>query len=166
VEKKGNIYTKEAVARILGISERRVGQLAKDGIIEEHSPGHFKLLPAVHGYIRYLHEQIETKSKKTELDAEKEKLARIKRKSAEIDLEIKRNELHRAADVEFIMGNMLAAFKAKLETLPHKALPPLLNTPADMDRREHILETLTALVGEALGELVEYDPKAYEKGGK
>ena len=155
---KGKIYTRKVMAEILGVSERHLRRLVEDGNVTEFSHGHFKLLPTVQGYINYLHSQL---GGGDDYNVERARLTRAKREDAELELQLKRNELHRAADVEFIMGNMLAAFKAKLETLPHKVLPSLLNMPPDKDKAEHILETLTSTISEALGELVEYNPQAY-----
>ena len=94
MEKKGVVYTKAAIAKMLGISERRIGQLTKDGELEEFSPGHYKLLPTFKAFIRYQDEQIKTKTSKTELDLEKERLTRVKSENAELDLGLKRNDDH------------------------------------------------------------------------
>ncbi|MCL1882386.1 MAG: hypothetical protein FWF81_01355 [Defluviitaleaceae bacterium] len=161
MEKKGVIYTKQTIAQILGLSERRIGQLTKEGVLEEFSTGHYKLLPAIRGYIRYQNEQIETKSKKTELDVEKERLTRIKSENAELDLGLKRNDHHLAADVEFVVTNMLIAFKAKIETLPYKVLPAMMNVPEGADKAEHMTDTLKQAVAEALKELNAYNPADY-----
>ena len=136
MEKKGIIYTKQAIAKILLLSERRVGQLTKDGDMEEFSPGHYKLVPAVQAYIRYQNKRLEDKTKKSELDLEKERLTRVKSESAELDLGLKRNDHHLSADVEFAVTNMLIAFKAKLETLPYKVLPSIMNIPEKADKAE------------------------------
>ena len=76
LEKKGVIFTKEAIAKVLGVSERRVGQLVKDNIIEEFSPGHFKLIPTIRAYIQFLQN---TKNE------ERERLTRIKSDTAALD---------------------------------------------------------------------------------
>lgn len=161
MEKKGIIYTKATIAQILGLSERRIGQLTKEGDLEEFSPGHYKLLPTIRAYIRYLNEQIEQKTNKTELDLEKERLTRIKSENAELDLGLKRNDHHLAADVEFAVTNMLIAFKAKIETLPYKVLPAIMNVPEGADKAEHLTDTLKQAVAEALKELVAYSPADY-----
>lgn len=58
VDKKGSVYTKRAIAQILELSERRIEQLAKEGILEEYSQGHYKLLPTIQSYVNYLRSQI------------------------------------------------------------------------------------------------------------
>ena len=152
LEKKGVIFTKEAIAKILGVSERRVGQLVKNNVIEEFSPGHFKLLPTIRAYIQFL------QSTKNE---ERERLTRIKSDTASLDLGLKRNDHHLATDVEFVVTNMLIAFKAKLETLPYKMLPTIMNIPEGADKAEHLTDTLKQAVSEALKELIIYNPADY-----
>jgi len=114
---KGKIYTRKIIAQVLNLSEKRVKQLTEDGIIEEYSDGHYKLLAAVQGYIKYLQSQVSGEGQATDLNQEKAQLTRIKREDAELELQLKRNELHRSSDVEFIMTNMIIAFKAKLDVL-------------------------------------------------
>ena len=135
MQSKGKVYTRKVIAQILDTSERQVRRLTDDGVILEFSHGHYKLFPTVQAYINYLRSQL---GGGDDYNAERASLTRVKREDAELELALKRNELHRAADVEFVMGNMLAAFKAKLETLPHKALPSLLNIPPDKDKGEYI----------------------------
>lgn len=73
---------------------------------------------------------LNTKKEKSELESEKELLTRAKRKLTELELNQKQGELHAAADVEFA-ANMIIAFKAKLETLPDKLLPLLMQVPPE-----------------------------------
>jgi len=153
VGSQSKIYTRRVIAQILEISDKRVKQLTDDGTIEEFSPGHYKLLPAVQGYIRYLQSQISDDDHASNYNVEKARLTRLTREDAELDLQLKRNELHRSADVEFIMTNMLVAFKAKLETLPHKIIPTISTIPDNRDKTEYLLEVLSAAIEEALNEL-------------
>ena len=159
----GKIYTRKTIAQILTLSERRVKQLVEEGVIEEFSPGHFKLLPAIQGYIGYLQSQIGDDDSTSNYNVEKARLTKLKREDAELDLQLRRNELHKSSDVEFIMTNMLVAFKAKLETLPHKVLPSLLSIPPGKEQTEHLLEVLKNAMNEALGELAGYSPELFDE---
>ena len=162
---QGNLCSKKVVADVLDITERRVAQLTADGILTEHSPGHYKLLPAIKQYIAYL-KSLQTsgvQKPKTAHEQEKERLARIKRESAELDLQLKKNELHKSSDVEFIMTNMLIAFKSKLEVLPYKVLPSVVNVPDGENKADYIVGILNAAVEEALNELSEYDPGMFDE---
>ena len=160
---QGKIYTRKIIAQVLDISERHVRRLTDDGVLEEFSHGNYKLLPAVQGYINHLRAQVSDDDSTSNYNVEKARLTRLKREDAELDLQIKRNELHRSADVEFIMTNMLIAFKAKLETLPHKALPAILGTPDGDDKADRVAEILKTSIGEALNELTGYSPELFDE---
>jgi len=152
------IFARKVVAQVLKLSEKRVKQLTDDGILTEFSPGHYKLIPAVQAYIEYIRAQIADDDPASNHNVEKAKLTRAKREDAELALQLKRGELHRAADDEFIMTNMLIAFKAKLEVLPFKVLPSIINIPPDRDKVDYLTEVLREAVAEALDELAGYDP--------
>ena len=158
---QGKIYTRRLIAQVLGISEKRVKQLTDDGIISEFSHGHYKLLPAVQGYIGYLQSLISDSDDGSNYNIEKARLTKAKREDAELNLQVKRNELHRSADVEFVLTNMLVAFKAKLNVLPHKVLPDLMNVPSGTETIDHFVAVLKKEVAEALEELAAYDPELF-----
>jgi len=162
---KGKIYTRKIIAQILELSEKRVKQLTEEGVIEEFSAGNYKLLPTVQGYIRYLQAQVADDDTSSNYSVEKAKLTRLKREDAELDLQLKRNDLHRSVDVEFVVTNMIVAFKAKLETMPYKIVPSLISLPPGKDPVEHMTEALKDAVEEALNELSGYDAMAYAEDG-
>jgi len=118
----------------------------------------------VQGYIRYLRSQIADDDPASNYNTEKARLTRAKREDAELALQHKRGELHRAADVEFIMTNMLIAFRAKLETLPHKAVAKVVGELADKGRTDFVIAVLKESVDDALDELSGYDPALFDEG--
>ena len=160
---KGKVYTVKFIAQVLDLSEKRVKQMTEEDIIPEYSDGHYKLLPTVQGYIRYLKSQLADDGKATDLTKEKAQLTRIKREGAELDLQLRRNELHQSADVEFIMTNMIIAFKAKLEVLPYKVLPAILSVPEGDNKKDFLVDALKTAIEEALNELSEYDPEYFDE---
>lgn len=159
---QGKIYTRKSIAQVLMLSEKRVKQLTEDGIIKEFSPGHYKLLTAIQGYVGYLQSMVSGGS--IDGNEEKARLTRIKREDAELDLQVKRNELHHAHIVEFIVTNSILAFKAKMETLPYKVLPQLMAIPDSNDKSESILAVLKKSTAEALTELAAYNPENFTEG--
>lgn len=158
---QGKIYTRKAIAQVLELSEKRIKQLTEDGTIEEFSPGHYKLWPTAKSYIAYLRSQIADDDSASDYNTEKARLTRLKREEAELDLQLRRNELHRASDVEFIMTNMLMAFRAKLDTMPYKVLPSIMNIPEGADKMEVILDILKKSASEALNEFSSYNPNDF-----
>jgi phage terminase Nu1 subunit (DNA packaging protein) len=151
------------MAELLNLSEKRIRQLSADGIIEEAVAGHYVLVSTVQAYIRYLQRQISDDDATSDYNTEKAKLTKAKREDAEMDLSVKRGELHRAADVEFVMTNMLIAFKSKLLTMPHKVLPDIINLPDDENKNDSIVDIIRGAVMEALNELSGYDPDYFDE---
>ena len=160
---QGKVYSREIIAKALNLTEKRVKQMTDSGIIAEASPGNYALYPTMQKYIAYLQNQVADDDKGSDYNLEKARLTRAKREDAELELQVKRQELHRAADVEFILTNMLVAFKAKLETLPHKVLPSIINAPEGKERGERITEVLRVAVDEALNELSAYKPGMFDE---
>ena len=154
---RGKIYTRKAVAQLLGLSEKRIRQMTEDGTIKEFSHGHYKLWPTAKAYITYL----QNTAGSLDYNTEKAGLTRVKREDAELSLALRRGELHKAADVEFILTNMLMAFKAKLEALPHKILPVLINAMDSRAAPDEVLVILRKAIEEAVGELRDYAPDLF-----
>ena len=154
---QGKIYTRKAIAQLLGLSEKRIKQLTEDGTIKEFSHGHYKLWPTAKAYITYLQNAVGS----LDYNAEKASLTKVKREDAELSLSLRRGELHRAVDVEFILTNMLIAFKAKLEALPHKILPVLVSAMNGGAAPDEVLVILRKAIEEAVGELRDYAPDLF-----
>jgi phage terminase Nu1 subunit (DNA packaging protein) len=146
------------MAKLLDLSEKRIRQLTADGIIEEFSSGYYQIVPTVQKYIQYLHRQISDDDPTSDYNTEKARLAKAKREEAEMDLQIRRAGLHKAADVEFVVTNMLIAFRAKLLVMPYKILQGLVIIPDDDNKQDAIVAVIRGAVTEALNELSGYDP--------
>lgn len=123
-----NLQPTSVIAKIFGVSTRRIEQLKAEGIIKgEGRPTKYDLLPTIQAYIKYLSDKANGREKKqtdaqlgtAKLEAE----ARIKKAKAEMaELELKelKGELHRAADVEAITTNHVLAVRSMLMALPGK----------------------------------------------
>lgn len=143
---KGTAFSVDVIATLLHLTTKRVKQLTDEGIIEEVAPKYYKLAPTVTGYVKYLQNRLSYGDPTSDYNTEKAKLTCAKREAEELALAFKKNELHKASDIEFAMTTMLVAFRAKLTTLPHKVLPNILNNISDKDK---LLELLAATVLEA-----------------
>ncbi len=147
--------------KIIGVSDRRIRQLAEENIIIRAAKGRYKLMDSITNYILTLKVQMEAgniESVDGEIDLEEEKAIheRVKRHISELKLQTMKGELHKAEDVEMVMMDMLAAFKTRTMNIPSKVAPILENRDA-----AYIKDRLTTEVTEALNELKDYDPKAF-----
>ena len=76
-----NLQTSQVIAKIFGVSTRRVEQLKTEGIIKgQGKPTKYDLLPTIQAYIRYLSDKANGREKKeTDSQLETEKLEAEKR---------------------------------------------------------------------------------------
>jgi hypothetical protein len=152
---KVKLYSTQAIAKLLNISERRVRQLKDEGIIEETLPGLYKLLETNHAYIDYLkgNSKIEENLNYYE---ERAKLVKAKRQNEELDLKIRQRDLHESSEIEEVMADMLTNFKVRLMAIPAKLSPVL----AGLKDKTKIYKILQEAVEEGLNELSDF-PTAF-----
>lgn len=149
------------LGNIFGVTDRRVRQMAEEGIIVRAAKGRYNLVESLKNYILSLKlaaEGATADSPDGEIDIDEEKALheRVKRHISELKLQTMKGELHKADDVERVMTDMLAAFKTRIMNIPSKVAPILEDRDAG-----YIKDRLTNEVVEALNELKDYDPKAF-----
>lgn len=145
-------YTTAAVAKWLDLSERRVRQLREQNIITEVRPGLYDLKTVNHQYINYLRKNNPESENAIDYNAERAKLVRAKRESQELELQLRKNELHKTEDIEQVLTDTLIKFKTRLMAIPAK-LSPVLAKKKD---QTEIFKLLKASIDEALEELADF----------
>lgn len=146
------VYTVAAVAKWLDLSERRVRQLRDQKIISEVRPGMFDLKTVTQQYINYLRRDSSDEESTIDYNAERAKLVRAKRESQELELQVRKNELHTTEDIEQVLTDTLIKFKTRLMAIPAKQSPIL----AKKKDQAEIFKLLKASIDEALEELADF----------
>lgn len=147
------LYTAAAVARHLDMTERNVRTLRDKGVLTEYKPGLYDLQTATHQYINFLRKKNPDAEEKVDYNTERAKLVRAKRESQELELQLRKNEVHTTEDVEQVMTDMLIRFKTRLMAVPAK-LSPIL---AKKTEQTEIFKLIKSAVDEALEELADFD---------
>ena len=88
-----------------------------------------------------------------DLNKERAKLTKAKRLNEELDLSVKKGELHKAEDVEKIMSATLINFKSRLSAIPAEEAEKL----ATMTDKAKIFVYLNGRIKEALAELSNFE---------
>jgi phage terminase Nu1 subunit (DNA packaging protein) len=151
------------LAEILGLTDRRIRQLAKKEILLQPKRGKFNLSNAVQEYIKFLRTGEGTLrgnpevAKDASYNDERTKLTRIQREQAELKLAVARGELHKAKDVKQIVGGMIMVTRSRLLDLPNKVAPNIVGKK-DLDDIKAVLEEEIEL---ALQSLADYDSSVY-----
>lgn len=146
------VYDKNAVARHLDLTPKRIKQLTDKGILTEFKPGLYDLEKARVDYIRYLRDRNPDTEENIDYQTERAKLVRAKRQNEEMDLAVKNGELHKAEDIERVMTAMLINFKSRLSAIPAEQAPKLL----EKKDADSIAKLLTKEIKKALMELSDF----------
>lgn len=146
------------LGNIFGVTDRRIRQMAEEGIIVRAAKGRYNLVDSLKNYILSLKLAVDSNDSDNpdgELNFEEEKALheRVKRHISEMKLQTMKGELHKADDVRHVMTDMLSSFKTRMMNIPPKVAPVLEDRDAG-----YIKERLTSEVTEALNELKDYNP--------
>ncbi len=147
------MYTAAAVARRLDMTERNVRLLRDKGVLAEYKPGLYDLQTVTVQYINFLRQKNPEAEDKVDYNTERAKLVRAKRESEELELQVRRNELHTTEDIEKALTDMLVNFRTKLLAIPAK-LSPIMAKKKD---QTEIFKLMKAAVDETLEELSDFD---------
>lgn len=146
---------------LIGVGDRRIRQLAEEGVILRISKGRYDLAQSVKNFIKYLRVQeglTETpRNEQEQMEHEKMLHERAKREIAELKLAAMRGEMHRAEDIEKVMTDQYSAFRSKLLNIPSKVAAPV----AIITEKSQAKALVEAEILEALEELAEYNPEDF-----
>lgn len=162
-----NLQSTQVIAKIFGVSTRRVEQLKTEGVIKgQGKPTKYDLLPTIQAYIRYLSDKANGREKRqTTAELEEAKLRaevdikEAKAKAAQMELKELQGKMHRAEDVEAIMTDHVLFLRSMLMALPGKLAVDLAGTHTAPEQAERVKREVYYIL-EQLADY-KYDPEAY-----
>ena len=170
-EIRKNLQGTEIIASLFGVTDRRVQQLAKEGVIpvEQRKPYRFDLLPTIRAYIKYLSDKAYGKEEKSTdtVQAEADKLradADLKRSKADIaELQLKELEgkMHRSEDVEAMTNDLVYTVRSMLMALPGRLAVDAVNAKSAAEASVIIRSEVNKILNELAN--YQYDPEAYRR---
>ncbi len=148
------------LAAVLGVTGRRIQQLAQDGIIESKK-GKYLLADAVQKYIDFrMKEKVLSGAEKEKLDADVS-IKKAKAITAVLEAKELQGKMHRSEDVQAITEDFIYTIRSMLVALPGRLAVDVagISTAAeasDIIRKEvyQIMEEITRY---------RYDPKKYDE---
>ena len=143
-------YPVSTIAKLFNLTERRVQQLAKDGIIPKSNKGKYELVSCVQGYIHYLQERAMGKdSAPQDTYTERARLLKAQADKTELEVGTLKGNLLQIDQVESSWANMVTSCKSRLLTIPSKSAHQiaLLTKPQEIERflKHSIYEALEEL---------------------
>jgi phage terminase Nu1 subunit (DNA packaging protein) len=158
---KVKLVSTEELAQFVGVDPRRIQQLTKEGVIKKE-PGDKKtakydFVRNVHKLLQYYRQKSDSRRSGDSDEMANEKLKQIstKRKLEELKLAQLEGDLHKAEDIERIIGAVLTRLRINLLAIP-MGLAPILR---DMDDTREIAEKLDERIRRAMNEVADMDLK-------
>ena len=90
------LYDKNAVAKFLDMTPKNVERLTQKGILQTKQGNLYALAETNRAYIKYLRDRNPESQEAVDLNEERAKLTKTKRLNEEVDLAVKKGELHRS----------------------------------------------------------------------
>ena len=151
-------YPASFYAKLFDLTERRIQQLAKDGIIPKAARGKYPLIGTIKAYVKYLQERaLGGQAPEGDLQTEKIRLTKASADKVELEVAILDGSVIPAEIVEAVQSRMIAATRARLLSVPSKVSPQIMYlselAAVESKVRESIYEALT--------ELSEFKPADY-----
>ena len=142
------------IAKLLDLSERRVQQLSREGVIPKAERGQYDLIGSVRGYVRYLRDQaVKAQAGAPDYAAERARFIRARADLSEMEAEEKRRSLIAADQIEAAWIAVLALLRTRLLSLPDRLAPQAFDQPTVGDTRNLI----RTAIREVLDDLAEPD---------
>ena len=142
------------IAKLLDLSERRVQQLSREGVIPKAERGQYDLIGSVRGYVRYLRDQAQkAQAGAPDYAAERARFIRARADLAEMEAEEKRRSLIAADQIEAAWIAVLALLRTRLLALPDRLAPQAFEQSTVGDTRNLI----RAAIREVLDDLAQPD---------
>ena len=170
-EAKKNLQGSDVLAKLFGVTKRRVQQLAKEGILpaEQTKPYKFDLLLAIKVYIKYLSDKAYGKEQKStdtvQVEADKLRaeveLKQSKAKIAEMQLKELEGKMHRSEDVEALTNDLVYTVRSMIMALPGRLAMDVVQAASAAEASAVIRSECNKILNELAA--YKYDPEAYQR---
>lgn len=149
-------FKAEAIAQLLGVSTRRLQQLAAEGFIPKGAErGTYPLVGSVQGYIRYLKES----SRESNRSSEHQRLARAQAVKVEMENYKRAGESILREDVHELLATIMNTLVAELEGIPGRTAGEYasITDPAEIRRRQQDeCRAVRSVIADALEKFAEH----------
>lgn len=133
-------YSVQTIAELLGITPRRVQQLAVKGVLPKPERGKYELVPTVQGYVKHLREL--SQGQGSSLTEERVRLTKYNADKKELELQKARGELIQVSLAMELWGGIIQNMRSKLLGMPTKLAPLCFGSKSIPDIKSKIEKTV------------------------
>src|SRR5687768_13307522 len=122
-------YPAATLAKLFGLSERRIHQLGQEGILVKAGRGVYELLGSIRGYVSHLQQRLEERRSEpvsSTLSEERKRLLRAQAERTEHELATLRGEWVPMQALQTLLEGIGSYWVAGLESLPSRLAPVLV----------------------------------------
>jgi phage terminase Nu1 subunit (DNA packaging protein) len=135
-------YPASTLAKLFHLTERRVQQLAKEGIITKDTRGKYDLVSSVQGYVKYLQDRVLGRADGAyndpfDIKIERKRLIKAQADIAEQENQQRRGDLIALSWVSDLLHEITILYSSGIDALPGRLAHELagLHDPAETKRR-------------------------------
>lgn len=163
----GATYPVGVIAKLLLLTERRVQQLTKEGVIPKADRGRYELAPAVQGYIRYLQERAVGREEDGSADWSKARAKHMRARAelAEIDLARAKGAVVPVEDVAAVVADEYARVRSRVMSIAPR-LSVRLSLESDAAKVEAMIRAEASAALTELSEAPAVVVAAVERSGE
>lgn len=152
---KAPTYPVATIAKLLMLSDRRVQQLTKEGVIPKAERGRYELAPAVQGYVRYLQERsIRSDVSSIDYNAEKARLTKNQADISEVEAARARGEVAEIEYIQRVWASICAESRIRFRNIPARVVSVLVG---ETNERK-IKDVLLSEIDQVLEGMADFDP--------
>ena len=135
-------YTQQVMCEIMGITPRRIQQLAKQGILRRDSKGKFPFAPTISDYLDFLRGHAANANQAIDFNVEKARKTKAEADIAEIAAAKAKGEVVDLRDVERNLEFVFAEVKSNIRNVPQRVAPRIIGETEEYRIKEAILDEL------------------------
>lgn len=146
------LYPISTLAKLFNITERRVQQLARDGVIPKAERGKYDLVECTRAYIKFLQQALD--ETKPDPNSDRTRLERARADKMELEVQEARGELARVDELRDLWIRRVVNFKTRMLAIPRKVAPSLVGKK----KAAQIEQELDTEIREGLEEIANAEP--------
>lgn len=143
-----------SLARLFNLSERRIQQMAREGIIPKPEKGKYDFLGCTRAYIKYLQERPGSAHDHQDAYLERGRLLKAQADKTEIEVKVLRGEYVARDEIDLELSGLVLAMRASLLALPQRCALRVMN----LKTYPEVENCLREQVYEVLNGVSHYDP--------
>lgn len=128
-------YPAEFYARLFNLTDRRIQQLASDGVIPKTARGKYPLLGTVRGYVAFLQERaLSPAAIDGDLHSNRNRLIRAQAEEREMKNDLMRREIAPFKFVSYVLGKISNEIRGLHDALPMECMKKLNLTVQEAEK--------------------------------